>query len=112
VKQELLTLPEHLSSPPVREVRVTRSFVLGLCFVYCLSICTFFFWPLCCLFFEIRIMITLLLSSNSSYVKDRLGISKNQFVLNRFSLKFSERVILFNANSQLFHGENNLYWMR
>ena len=45
VEQELLTLTEHLSSPPVfRGVRVTRSLVLYVCFVYrCLSFCTFSF---------------------------------------------------------------------
>ena len=44
VKQELLTLPEHLCSPPVLSgVRVTRSLVLYVCFVdRCLSFCTFF----------------------------------------------------------------------
>ena len=49
----LLTLPEHMSSPPVFSgVPVTRSWVLYVCFVdRCLSFCTFFFWPLCCLFF-------------------------------------------------------------
>ena len=43
VEQELLTLPEHLSSPPVFSgVRVTQSLVLYLCFVdRCLSFCTF-----------------------------------------------------------------------
>jgi len=67
VEQELLTLPEHLSSPPVFSgVRVTRSLVLCVCFVdRCLY---FFFWPLCCLFFcDIRILITPLVYSNSSY---------------------------------------------
>jgi hypothetical protein len=57
VEQELLTLPEHMSSPPVFSgVRVTRSLVLYVCFVdRCLS---FFFWPLCYLFFfDIRILI-------------------------------------------------------
>jgi len=45
VEQELLTLPEHLSSPPVFSgVRVTRSLVLYVCFVDpCLSFCTFSF---------------------------------------------------------------------
>jgi hypothetical protein len=45
VKQELLTLPEYLSSPPVfSEVRVTRSLVLCVCFVdHCLSFCLFSF---------------------------------------------------------------------
>ena len=45
VEQELLTLPEHLSSPPVFSgVRVTRSLVLCVCFGdRCLSFCTFYF---------------------------------------------------------------------
>ena len=45
VEQELLTLPEHLSSTPVFSgVRVTRSLVLCVCFVdRCLSFCTFTF---------------------------------------------------------------------
>ena len=45
VEQELFTLPEHLCSPPVFSgVRVTRSLVLNVCFVYrCLSCCTFSF---------------------------------------------------------------------
>jgi hypothetical protein len=44
-EQELHTLPEHLSSPPVFSgVRVTRSLVLYVCFVdRCLSFCTFSF---------------------------------------------------------------------
>jgi hypothetical protein len=43
VEQELLTLPEHISSPPIfTRVRVTRSLVLYVCFVdRCLSFCTF-----------------------------------------------------------------------
>ena len=41
VEQELLTLPEHMSSIPVR---ATRSLVLYVCFVDpCLSFCTFSF---------------------------------------------------------------------
>ena len=70
VGHELPTLPEHLSSPPVFSwIRVTRSLVLCVCFVdRCLPFCTFFLWPLCCLFFfDIRILITPLVSSNSSY---------------------------------------------
>jgi len=45
MEQELPTLPEHLCSPPVFSgVRVTRSLVLYVCFVYrCLSFCTFSF---------------------------------------------------------------------
>ena len=60
MEQELLTLPEHMSLPPVFSgVRVTRSLVLYVCFVdRCLS---FFIWPLWCLFIvDLRILITLL----------------------------------------------------
>ena len=69
VEQELLTHPEHMSSPSVCcGVRVTRSLVLYECFVdRCLSFCTFFFWPLYCLFSDIRILITPFVSSNSSF---------------------------------------------
>jgi hypothetical protein len=59
VEQELLTLPEHMSSPLVLSgARVTQSLVLCVCFVdRCLS---FFFWSLCCLScFDLRILITL-----------------------------------------------------
>jgi hypothetical protein len=51
---------------------VTRSLVLYACFVdRCLSFCTFFFWPLCCLFyFDIRILIVPLVSSNSSSTRN------------------------------------------
>ena len=54
-EQELLTLPEQLSSLPVFSgFRVTLSLVLWVCFVdRCLS-----FWPLCYLFFDWRILIT------------------------------------------------------
>ena len=45
MEQELLLLPEHLSSSPVfSRVRVTRSLVLYVCFVdRCLSFCIFSF---------------------------------------------------------------------
>jgi hypothetical protein len=68
--RKLLTLQEHLNSPPVFSgVRVTRSLVL--CVMFCISLFVLFFtffWPLCCLFFfDLRIMITPLVSSDSSY---------------------------------------------
>jgi hypothetical protein len=70
VEQELLTLPEHLSSPmDFSGVRVTRSLVF-LCVMFCRSLfvlSSFFFWPLHCLsFFDLRILITILVSYNSS----------------------------------------------
>jgi hypothetical protein len=66
VEQELLPFPEHLSSSPVLSgVRVTRSLVLCVCFVdQWLSFCTFSFGH-CAV--ELRIVITPLVSSNSSF---------------------------------------------
>ena len=62
VEQELLTLMEHMSSPPVFSgVRVDWSLVF--CVVFCRSLfvlLSFFFWPLCCLSFDLRIMIALI----------------------------------------------------
>ena len=59
----------HLSSPPgFNGVRVTRSLIL--CVMFCRSLLVllyFFYWPLCCLFFfDIPILITPLVFSNSS----------------------------------------------
>jgi hypothetical protein len=78
VEQELLTLPEHISSIPVFYwVRVTRSLVLYVCFVdRCLSFCTFSF-GLC------------VVCSSSIYVSDcPLGIFKLFLLLH---------VIVFNS---------------
>ena len=62
-EQELLTLPEHLGSPP------DYSIFIFIC-MFCRSLFVllyFFFWQLCCLFFfDIRIMIAPLISSNNS----------------------------------------------
>jgi hypothetical protein len=63
VEQELPTLREHLSSPPVL---VTRSLVL--CVMFCRSLIvllSLFVWPWCCLSFDLRILINPLISSNS-----------------------------------------------
>jgi hypothetical protein len=68
VEQELLSLPEHLSSP---------RFSVGSCYsifsfmcMFCgslFAVLYFFFWPLCCpSFFDVQILITPLVSSNSS----------------------------------------------
>jgi hypothetical protein len=47
VEQELLTLPEHMCSPPVfSEVRVTRSLVLYVCFVNRFFFGAFVLFPL------------------------------------------------------------------
>ena len=68
VEQELLILPEHLNSPLVFSgVRITRSLVLCVCFVdRWLFFMSFFFLPLCGLFFfDLRALITPLISSTT-----------------------------------------------
>ena len=69
MEQELLTFPEHPSSPPVlSEVRVPQS--LLFCIVFCRSLfflLSFFIGSLYCLpFFELRSLGTPLISSNLS----------------------------------------------
>ena len=69
VKQELLTLPKHMSSPPMLSgVCITRSLVL--CVMFCRSLFVFlyfFFLPIVLSVLRLRIPITPLVSSNSSY---------------------------------------------
>ena len=58
MQQELITLPEFTPSPPgFRGVRATRSLVSCVCFVIVVCPFIFFFWPLCCLSFDLRIII-------------------------------------------------------
>ena len=71
VEQELLSLPEGMSSASVfSEVRVARSLIF--CVVFCRSLFVLlylFFWPLCYLFFELqRLLIALLVSLDFSYI--------------------------------------------
>ena len=72
-----LILPEHLSSPPdFSGVHGTRSLVFCVMFFRSLFfLWSFFFWPLCCLSFDLRILITPLVSSSSSYILN--GYSSN-----------------------------------
>ena len=71
VEHELPTLPEHLRSPPVFSgVRVTWSLVVHV-YITCMFCRTLFvllyFFPLAIVFSVVRILITSLVSSNSSY---------------------------------------------
>ena len=61
LEQELITLQEQPFSPPgFNRVRVARSLVC--CVMFYTSL---FFWPLCCLsFFDLRLLITPLVSPN------------------------------------------------
>ena len=62
VEQKMLTLSEHLSSPPgCSGVRVLWSLVFWVVFWRSLFVLSFFLWSLYCLsFFDIRLLITLL----------------------------------------------------
>ena len=73
-EQELLTLPEHLSSTPLFSgVRVTRSLVC--CVMFCgslfvvLSFCLLAIAMCFLSFFDLRLLITTLVYSNFSYSK-------------------------------------------
>ena len=62
VEQELLALPEHLSSPRFFWGSCYSIFSF-LCNVLSIFVCPFSFWPLYCTsFFDLRLLITLLVS--------------------------------------------------
>jgi hypothetical protein len=64
VEQELLTVPVHPSSPPgFRGVRFPRS--LYFCVMFYRSLCPFF-WSLCCLSFDLQLLITTLVCGRTS----------------------------------------------
>jgi hypothetical protein len=68
VEQELLTLSDHLSSPPVFSGDSCCSIVSFLCSVLYIVVCPLFLLTLCCLSFsDLRLLITTLVSSNFSY---------------------------------------------
>ena len=81
LEQELVILQVHVKSPQIFSgVCVTRSLVLCVCYVdHCLY---FFLWPLCCLFFfDIRILITPLVSCSSYLTFDISLIGNNSCIL-------------------------------
>jgi hypothetical protein len=70
MEQELLALLEYLNSPPVfNGVRVAQFFLL--CVLFCRSLFVLFSFDhcVCLVFFDLRIMIIPVVSSNSSYKK-------------------------------------------
>ena len=115
VEQELPTLSEHLRCSSVFSwVRFTRSLVLCVCFVdRCFSFGIFFFWSLCCLFFfDLRILITPLVSSNSSGYRTSLNKWRNLTTYsfmdpNHFCLSDWHNLLLFTfvhcTNAPLSH---------
>ena len=96
VEQELLTLPEQQSSPPVFSgVRVARAIVF--CVVFCRSLFVLlssFLWSLSCLSFDLRLLATPLEFSKLfflylSQVKTLIftGICRGRFCIHWFELR-------------------------
>ena len=83
VEQELLNLPEHLSSSPV--FSGVRSYsIFSFIYMFCRSLFVLlngFLWSLCCLFFDIRILIAPLESSNSSWMYPSILFIYSPFLL-------------------------------
>ena len=84
VGQEVLTIPEHLSSPRVFiGVRVTRSLVLCVMFYRSLFVLlSFLCWPLCCLSFDLRIFITTMQMIKKMQTKYTLELRTKCFICN------------------------------
>ena len=104
MEQKLLTLPDHLSLSSIFSgIRVTRSLV------FCVMFCSlsFFFWPLCSLSFHLQILITPLVSSNSSLSFCHLQILITPLVSSNSSLSFCHLQILstplVSSNSSYFY---------
>jgi hypothetical protein len=90
MEQELLTIQKHLimSSPQAFSgVRVTRSLVLRVCYIdRCLSFYPFSFGHCVVSFLDLRLLITPLVSSNSSY---QFNVMNIQMFLHLYSNKTS-----------------------
>jgi hypothetical protein len=97
---------------PFRSTWVHPGFLVGSCFSIFSFICMFckflfvllffFIWPLCCLFFDLRILITPLVSSNSS--RNRLRHSR----LIIFSI-YSIKQIFKTESKNIFFDNNYMY---
>ena len=84
VERKLFILPELLRSPAVFS-GVCVAQALALCEGLCRSLLvllSFISWSLCCLSFNLRILITSLVSSNSSF-KQKLSGRENKYILDR-----------------------------
>jgi hypothetical protein len=85
---------------------LSRSLVLCVCFVdRCLSFFPFFWQLYCLLFFDLRLLITLLLSSNCSCNTAITESSQRQKLITEITTEASEELVslvesVFNANSE------------
>jgi hypothetical protein len=80
------------------------------------------FWPLCCLFFDIRILITLLVSSNSSYSmltwswqkesKGELIFFSDKVILSRLFVSINQFPDLLTIDKYyIYHGSYELTYL-
>ena len=79
---------------PFRSTWVQPRFLVGSCYSIFSFICMFcrslfflmyfFFWPLCCLSFDIRILINPLVSSNSSWLRVVCGVRIAHLINNMY----------------------------
>jgi hypothetical protein len=77
LEQELLTLLKHMT---LTLFYLLVLMLLNLFFLYSIFFVflSIFFWPLCHLFFNLRLLITPLVSSNFSYNENMTHLSKEQ----------------------------------
>ena len=99
-QEQLLTLPEHLSSPPVFSgVPVTRSFVLYLCFKFVDVICPFVLFLL-----AIGIVLSVLLRYRDSdwpFGIFKLFLNINEELLSFYHWKIAESNLKLQLNLTL-----------
>ena len=95
VEQKLLTLPKYLSSPSVLSGSCCSIYCF-LCNVLQIIVCTFV--PLLCMYcpsFDLRLLISSLVTSNFSYLPRRTSSDKGQFQYNLYLALFAKSVIIF-----------------
>ena len=104
VEQELITLPEHMSSPTVFKWGSCYSIFSFMC-MFCrllFVILSSFLWPLCCLsFFGLRILITPLISSSSFHTSSSIFKRVPKIVCASPSMVKSTNIKLVYAASRL-----------
>ena len=112
VEQELPTLPEHLSSPPVFSVVcVTRSFVVCPFVLFLLVIVLSVFWSLCCLSFGhcvvclLAIVLSVLRFTDSDYP---FGIFELFLLENWITYSFCVNVEIKNHKNNMLVIKSNI----
>ena len=100
-------LPVFFLFMTYHRVRVTRSLVFDLMFCRSLFVLLYFFmWPLYCpFFFDLRILITLLVSSNSPWKKAIWSGGGSEWLISIYI--YNIKMLTFNFKSYL---QNSMLW--